>query len=225
LHPRLSPSLTRISSSLRKLVPQEKLKDGCCYPDLSNIREISQKIAAAVAKSGRSDRRDPDGGDHEDWLKHCREEMYEPTYPDLVTPGYYEEEDPVPTWTPAEREQIRREQEKSLAHQAQLYYLEKIIALYRFYIADSIVGNWQRFITSVKEAKSKFKDKKISVASYNSFIEECSEKIGFDIVKLMGYGNYVDPIRCFGDSLTIQEQKDFLIFMENYEFQPDLSSS
>jgi hypothetical protein len=125
---------------------------------------------------------------------------------------------------PAEREQIRREQEKSLAHQAQQYYLEKIIVLYRFYIADSIVGNWVRFITSVKEAKSKLKDKKISEASYNSFIEECSGKIGFDIVKLMGYGNYVDPIRCFGDSLTTQEQKDFLIFMENYEFQPVLKT-
>jgi malic enzyme len=88
------------AKTLAELVPQEKLKDGCCYPDLSNIREVSQKIAAAVAKSGRSDRRDLDGGDHEDWLKHCKEEMYEPTYPDLVTPGYYEEEDPVPTWRP-----------------------------------------------------------------------------------------------------------------------------
>jgi malate dehydrogenase (oxaloacetate-decarboxylating)(NADP+) len=38
------------AKTLAELVRQEKLKDGCCYPDLSNIREVSQKIAAAVAK-------------------------------------------------------------------------------------------------------------------------------------------------------------------------------
>jgi malic enzyme len=46
------------AKTLVELVPQGKLKDGCCYPDLSNIREVSQKVAAAVAKhifeTGRS---------------------------------------------------------------------------------------------------------------------------------------------------------------------------
>jgi hypothetical protein len=216
--------------TLAELVPQGKLKDGCCYPDLSDVREVSQKIAAVVAKhifdTGRSDRKDIDGEDYDYWRKFCNEEMYDPSYPDSVGPVLYEEEEEEvePTWTPSERAEIRLEQEKSIARQSQLFYLEKIIALYRFYVADGIVGNWNQFISSVNDAKSKLRNKTISEASYNSFIDECSRKVGFDIVKLMK-NYFIDPICCFSDSLTIEEQKDFLREMESYGFQSDLKTS
>jgi malate dehydrogenase (oxaloacetate-decarboxylating)(NADP+) len=69
------------AKALAELVPQDKLDVGCCYPDLSNIREVSLKIAAAVAKhiyeSKRSELADKD---KVDWVEFCRKHMYTPSY-------------------------------------------------------------------------------------------------------------------------------------------------
>jgi hypothetical protein len=159
--------------------------------------------------------KDVDSGNYRYWLGISKEQMYYPYYRDSVEPILYEHEDLVVSYTASQREQIRREYDDVLTRSLQRSYLEKITALYRFYVADSIVGNWKQFITSVKETEGKLKDKKISEVSYNRFNEECNEKIGFDIIKLM---ERVEPLQCFDDSLTIQEQKDFLIKMDNYEF-------
>jgi malate dehydrogenase (oxaloacetate-decarboxylating)(NADP+) len=68
------------AESLASLVPKEMLDVGCCYPDLSQIRHVSQKIAAAVAQhiyeTGRSEMKDlPKGFD---WFDHCGKLMYNP---------------------------------------------------------------------------------------------------------------------------------------------------
>jgi malic enzyme len=71
--------------SLANLVPEDKLAVGCCYPDLSNIREVSLQIAAAVAKNiyehGRCELEvDKNILASYDWVEHCRKFMYSPSY-------------------------------------------------------------------------------------------------------------------------------------------------
>jgi malate dehydrogenase (oxaloacetate-decarboxylating)(NADP+) len=70
------------ASALAALVPKEKLDVGCCYPDLSQIRHVSQKIAAAVAQhvyeKGRSEMKDLPA--NFDWFSYCGKLMYTPAY-------------------------------------------------------------------------------------------------------------------------------------------------
>ena len=70
------------AQALAGLVPKDKLAVGCCYPDLSDIRLVSQKVAAAVAKNiydtGRSEMKNLDKDF--DWFKHCGSQMYYPSY-------------------------------------------------------------------------------------------------------------------------------------------------
>jgi hypothetical protein len=90
------------AKTLAELVPQKKLKDGCCYPDLSNIREVSQKIAVAVAKhifeTGRSDWKDVNDFD-EGWLKFSNEATYFESDPVSVKPMPKEPEYCRPSWS------------------------------------------------------------------------------------------------------------------------------
>jgi hypothetical protein len=66
------------AKTLAEFVPQPKLKDGCCYPELKDIRSDSHRIAVAVAKhivkTGRSDRKDVEGYSDFDWFQLCRRE-------------------------------------------------------------------------------------------------------------------------------------------------------
>jgi hypothetical protein len=182
------------AKALAELVPQEKLKDGCCYPDLSNIREVAQKIAVAVAEhmfdAGRSEITDRDCGNFDYWLNCCNKIMYNPCYPAWLGP------------------------------ETELVLLQKITDLYRFYIADSVVGNWKKFIKSVFEATRKVFLEEISESSYNCFIDKCNSKIGFDVLKLIQCK--VNPAGRFKEALTVQEQKDFISDMESYYFESDL---
>jgi len=70
------------AETLAKLVSPERLKIGCVYPPLEEIRQVSARIAAAVAsyivETGRSTiekDRHP-----KDWLAHCQSLMYVPSY-------------------------------------------------------------------------------------------------------------------------------------------------
>jgi malate dehydrogenase (oxaloacetate-decarboxylating)(NADP+) len=70
------------ASALSGVVPKKNLDIGCCYPDLADIRHVSQTIAAAVAKNiyenGRSEMKDlPKGFD---WFDHVGKMMYTPSY-------------------------------------------------------------------------------------------------------------------------------------------------
>lgn len=65
---------------LSKLVSKERLEKGCAYPPLSEIRDVSLKIAAAVAenviKTGRSSLK----AIPQDLTEHCKSMMYTPSY-------------------------------------------------------------------------------------------------------------------------------------------------
>lgn len=71
------------AAALASRVPQDRLDVGCCYPPLSEIRPVSQYIAAAVAKhvyaTGRSSIKESLPADF-DWFKYCGEKMYNPVY-------------------------------------------------------------------------------------------------------------------------------------------------
>jgi malate dehydrogenase (oxaloacetate-decarboxylating)(NADP+) len=71
------------AKALADQVTQDRIDVGCCYPQLSEIRPVSQRIAAAVAKyiyeTGRSAIKDPLPADF-DWMKYCGEKMYTPSY-------------------------------------------------------------------------------------------------------------------------------------------------
>jgi hypothetical protein len=155
-------------------------------------------------------------GDYERWLKYHNKTVYHLSY--LISLKLmYDKDEQVSYLSPPQN--LHKCNGNLMIYVCHRLYFEKVEALYRFYIADDIVGNWKQFITSFKDAKSKLKDQKISEASYHTFIEECNGKIGFDTVKLRG--NYIDPICYFGYLLTIQEHWDFLRLIENYDFQPD----
>jgi len=72
------------AAALASKVPQDRLDVGCCYPPLSDIRPVSQYIAAEVAKhvyaTGRSDMKDKTLPKDFDWLAYCGEKMYTPSY-------------------------------------------------------------------------------------------------------------------------------------------------
>jgi len=65
--------------TLSKLVSKERLDTGCAYPPLSEIREVSAKIAAAVAANVYDNNRG-DGRRPQDLLAHCKSLMYVPQY-------------------------------------------------------------------------------------------------------------------------------------------------
>ncbi len=71
------------AKSLAELVSKERLSTGCAYPELKDIRPVSQHIAAAVAEyihsTGRSDGI-PQTGERIDWMKRCGDMMYHPSY-------------------------------------------------------------------------------------------------------------------------------------------------
>lgn len=70
------------ASTLAALVPDDKFEVGCCYPDLSSIREVSKLIAASVAKNvyetGRSSLKDLPS--NYDWVEAANKAMYVPKY-------------------------------------------------------------------------------------------------------------------------------------------------
>jgi malic enzyme len=67
------------AAALAALVPEDRLAVGCAYPSLDNIREVSLKIAAAVAEavfdSGRASLPKP-----ANVMEACRKLMYYPSY-------------------------------------------------------------------------------------------------------------------------------------------------
>lgn len=77
------------AAAVARCVTREELKKGVLLPPLSNIREISAKIAAAVATFAQREglARVQVPKDAESWV---REQMYEPEYPEY-TPAYEEE--------------------------------------------------------------------------------------------------------------------------------------
>jgi hypothetical protein len=204
------------AKTLAELVPQEKLEGGCCYPDLSNIREVTQTIAAAVAKhifeTGRSDRKDICGSGGEDWLK-CRGEDIDFRSDRFSTKQMSNEPN---YWNFSDSTNILGEY--MLTRDMQLSYIEKITALYRFYLADSVVGHWKAFVRSIYKVRSDLFHERISSVAYKKFVDECKLKVGFDIVLLL---ENTESIGSFEQSMTIQEQMDFIRDMEQYQFQPD----
>jgi len=69
--------------SLSEQVPQERFDQGCIYPALSEIREVSAKIAAAVATNIFRTGRNAGGAAVKppaDMLAHCKALMYNPHY-------------------------------------------------------------------------------------------------------------------------------------------------
>lgn len=73
------------AKALASLVSNERLTTGCAYPELKDIRHVSQHIAAAVAEyiytTGRSEGvHPPAGAEHIDWMKRCGDMMYTPSY-------------------------------------------------------------------------------------------------------------------------------------------------
>jgi hypothetical protein len=102
-----------------------------------------------------------------------------------------------------------------MARDAQLSFIEKITALYRFYIADSVVGDWKQFTDSIFKAWSDLFLQTISADSYNKFISECNRKVGFDVVQLRSSTSTTCAVEY---SMTVQEQKDFIRKMENFQF-------
>ena len=77
------PMFYAAAKTLASLVSQESLDQGCIYPPLTEIREVSAHIAAAVAAivydEGLTERPRPD-----DILADVREKMYQPVYPNYV---------------------------------------------------------------------------------------------------------------------------------------------
>ncbi len=77
------PMFYAAAKTLASLVSQESLDHGCIYPPLTEIREVSAHIAAAVAAivydEGLTERPRPD-----DILADVREKMYQPVYPNYV---------------------------------------------------------------------------------------------------------------------------------------------
>jgi malate dehydrogenase (oxaloacetate-decarboxylating)(NADP+) len=77
------------ADALAELVPKKNLDMGCCYPDLADIRHVSQSIAAAVAKhiydNGRSEMKDLPA--KFDWFDHVGKTMYTPSYQRISLPS------------------------------------------------------------------------------------------------------------------------------------------
>ncbi len=71
------------AKKLADLVEQKDLDEGCCYPPLTRIREVSEHIAVAVAEiayaDGLAQAPRPD-----DMGALIREMMYQPVYPDYI---------------------------------------------------------------------------------------------------------------------------------------------
>ena len=68
------------AAALASLVPPERLAQGCAYPELADIREVSLQIAAAVAENIRRDGRAQSAVKEGGYLDHCRSLVYVPKY-------------------------------------------------------------------------------------------------------------------------------------------------
>lgn len=72
------------ADALASLVSEDRLAQGCVYPELKDIRYVSQVIAAKVAehivKTGRSSNKEGADTAAVDWMKKCEEAMYTPKY-------------------------------------------------------------------------------------------------------------------------------------------------
>ncbi len=72
------------ASSLASLTTPDLLSQGCCYPSLEDIRQVSTTIAAAVANNIIQSKRNtilPHGCDTaEGMIIHCKSIMYTPEY-------------------------------------------------------------------------------------------------------------------------------------------------
>mmetsp|Transcript_104923 Transcript_104923/g.302875 ORF Transcript_104923/g.302875 Transcript_104923/m.302875 type:complete len:225 (+) Transcript_104923:1293-1967(+) len=66
------------ANCLASLVDQARLDQGCLYPPLEDIREVSAEIAAAVA-ANIHERGDATLPRPDDLVAHCKSLMYEPT--------------------------------------------------------------------------------------------------------------------------------------------------
>jgi len=69
--------------TLSKMVSPERLAQGCLYPSLKDIREVSATVAAAVAEAIYSDGRASKLPKPGDLLNHCKSVMYVPSYSDI----------------------------------------------------------------------------------------------------------------------------------------------
>jgi hypothetical protein len=174
------------------------LKDGCCYPDINEIRSNSVRIAVAVAKhifeTGRSEKKDLGGYGKSDWFQLMLREAY---YPDYSSVGPFKNLSPNSPWL-------------------KLYQLN---VLYRFYITDEIVEDWNEFVYSVYEMKSGFDEWKIDGRTYLNFVDNWNKKFGFDVELFI---DYVGRRRLYFDGYTVEDQKTIINDCENYEFPSEV---
>lgn len=68
------------AEALSECVQESRLQQGCCYPELCHIRQVSAHIAIAVAKNIHKSGRSSDIDRDIDWEKRCVDYMYVPDY-------------------------------------------------------------------------------------------------------------------------------------------------
>jgi len=80
--------LHQAAVTLAHSVTEEEIEKGMVFPRVSNIREVSKKVAAAVARSALADgiaRYTPPAGKLEGWVGRM---MYEPEYAPIINDVY-----------------------------------------------------------------------------------------------------------------------------------------